>query len=155
MARYQGTVTTPRPSEEVWRYLADLRSVAEWDPSVVDARLISGEPGTVGARYEVDVNFLHRTLTIPYVTVAAESPHRVAFSADTGSVSVHDEARIASSSAGGSTVTWDADLRLSGPGRMLDLPLRVAFNRIGSRAEFGLANRLNEPSMTALAGARA
>ena len=154
MARYQGTITSPLPPEEVWRYLADLRSVAEWDPSVAGARLIYGEPGTVGARYEVDVNFLHRTLTLPYITVETEPPHRVAFSADTGAVSVHDEARIAPIHAGGSSVTWDADLRLNGSGRMLDLPLRVAFNRIGSRAEFGLANRLNEPSMTPLAGER-
>ena len=45
---------TPEPSrrhrpEEVWHYLADLRSVAEWDPSV-DARASwRGEPDEVGA----------------------------------------------------------------------------------------------------------
>jgi uncharacterized protein YndB with AHSA1/START domain len=148
MASYEATVTAAHSPEEVWRYLADLRLIREWDPSVVGARLVSGEPGTVGARYEVDVSFLGRTLTLPYLTVEVEPPRRVVFSAETSSVTVRDEARIGPIRDGDSTVTWDADLRLKGPRRILDLPLRAAFNRLGSRAERGLAGRLNEPILT-------
>lgn len=147
MARYEATVTATHPPEEVWAYLADLRLIGEWDPSVVGARLVFGEPGTVGARYEVDVSFLGRTLTLPYLTVEVEPPHRVVFSAETSLVSVRDEARIGPILDRGSTVTWDADLRLKGPRRILDLPLRAAFNRLGSRAERGLAERLSEPNL--------
>ena len=32
MARYTGTVDAPHSAEVVWHYLADLRSVEEWDP---------------------------------------------------------------------------------------------------------------------------
>ena len=46
---------------------------------------------------------------------------------------------------GGCVVTWDAELRLRGPRRLLDLPLRAAFGRIGSQAEQGLAERLSDP----------
>lgn len=147
MARYEATVNVAHTPEEVWRYLADLRLIGEWDPSVVGARLVSGEPGTVGARYEVDVRFLGRTLTLPYLTAEVEPPHRVVFSAETSLISVRDEARVGPIRDGGSTVTWDADLRLKGPRRILDLPLRAAFNRLGRRAERGLAERLNEPSL--------
>jgi carbon monoxide dehydrogenase subunit G len=146
MARYTGRAEAPHPPEEVWRYLSDLRSVAEWDPSVQDARLVSGEPGTVGARFEVEVSFLGGSVTLPYETVVAEPPHRVVFEARTDSLSVRDEAMVDPASAG-SEVTWDADLRLMGPRKMLDLLLRVAFERIGRRAEEGLNERLREPAL--------
>ena len=113
----------------MWRYLADLRSIAEWDPSV-EVRLVSGEPGTVGARYELDVSFLGRTITLPYETVKAEPPHRVVFAPRPTPSRSATRPGSACSTAGGA-VTWDADLRLEGPRRILDLPLRAAFNRLG------------------------
>jgi hypothetical protein len=144
MARYTGTVTSPHPTQEVWSYLADLRSVAEWDPSVDEVRLLSGEPRTVGARYQLEVSFLGNRVSLPYVTVTAESPARVVFAAETKSVIVRDEARIRSMADGGSSVTWDADLRLKGARRLIDPLLRVAFNRVGGRGARGLNERLNE-----------
>ena len=44
-------------------------------PSVEDVRLTSGEPRTVGARYELEVSFLGSRLSLPYVTVEVEPPH--------------------------------------------------------------------------------
>ena len=127
MAQYKGTTTAPHSPEEVWRYLADLRSVAEWDPSVERASLVAGEPGEVGSRYELEVSFFGRTVTLPYETVESDPPHRVVFRAETDLVSVRDEASIGLILDGGSSVSWDADLRLKGPQRVLDLPLRAAF----------------------------
>jgi uncharacterized protein YndB with AHSA1/START domain len=147
MANYTGTVSALHPPGEVWRYLADLRSVAQWDPSVAAARLVDGKPGTVGSRFEVDVTFLGRTVTLPYTTVEAEPPHHVVFSAETDLVAIRDEARIGPI-LDGSTVTWDADLQLRGPWRVFDLPLRAAFGRLGDSAERGLRERLNEPALT-------
>ncbi len=94
MAHYSATLTTENTPDDVWRYLADLRSIVEWDPSVEDARLVEGEPGTVGARYELDVRFLGRTATLPYETVVAEPPHRLVFAAETDAMSIADEAII-------------------------------------------------------------
>lgn len=144
MARYIGTVTSPHPAAAVWSYLADLRSIAEWDPSVEEIQLLSGEPGTVGARYQLEVSFLGNRVSLPYVTVTAQSPTRVVFAAETESVVVRDEARIRPMADGGSSVTWDAELRLKGVRRLLDPLLRVAFNRLGGQAARGLGERLTE-----------
>lgn len=144
MARYKATVTSPHPVGEVWSYLADLRSVAEWDPSVEDIRLTSGEARTIGARYELEVNSLGSRLSLPYVTVAVEPPTHVVFAAETKGVSVRDEARIRPIADGGSSVVWDAELRLKGARRLFDPLLRLAFNRLGDRAQRGLRERLNE-----------
>jgi carbon monoxide dehydrogenase subunit G len=151
MASYTGTVPASLSQEEAWRYLADLRSVRDWDPSVKAARLIEGEPGEVGSRYELEVGFLGRTVTLPYETVASDPPHRLVFQAETDAVSVVDEARILPLPAG-SHVTWDASLGLKGARRMLELPLQAAFSRLGRRAEDGLRRQLGERAM---AGAHA
>jgi uncharacterized protein YndB with AHSA1/START domain len=147
MARYIGTVEAPHSAEEVWHYLADLRSAEEWDPSVEDVELTGGEPRTEGASYDLEVRFRGRNITLPYRIAEVEPPHRVVFEAETSSVSVRDEARIDPISESTSLVTWDADLRLRGLRRLFDLPLRGIFNRVGEDARQGLGQRLRRPAL--------
>jgi len=145
MAKYTGIVDAPHDAEEVWRYLADLRSVREWDPSVEGVTLISGEPGTESARYELEVSFRGRSITLPYRVLEADPPRRIVFAAEDESILVRDEARIEPVGRGASRVTWDADLRLRGIRRVLDLPLRAMFRRLGENAEKGLRAQLRKP----------
>jgi carbon monoxide dehydrogenase subunit G len=149
MARYTGTIEAPHSADAVWSYLADLRSVGEWDPSVKSATLTAGEPRTETARYRIAVSFGRRSIALPYRVVEVDRPRRVVFAAETGSVSVRDEARIEPVGAGNSRVTWDADLRLKGMRKVLELPLRVFFKRLGENAERGLAERMRKPSLEA------
>ena len=113
MAQYSATLATENRPDDVWRYLADLRSIVEWDPSVEDARLVAGEPGLVATRYELDVRFLGRTVTLPYETVVAEPPHRLVFAAETDAMSIADEAIILPT-VSGSSLTWRASLAAPG-----------------------------------------
>jgi carbon monoxide dehydrogenase subunit G len=147
MARYRGTVQAPHSAEEVWRYLADLRSVGEWDPSVESVKLTGGEPRTESARYELEVRFRRRSITLPYRVAEVDPPRRIVFAAETDSVVVRDEARIEPIGETTSRVTWEADLRLRGVRRLLDLPLRALFNRLGEDAKQGLGERLREPTL--------
>lgn len=145
MARYIGTVDAPHSAEEVWNYLADLRSIREWDPSVDSVELTGGEPRAEGASYELEVRFRGRSITLPYRIVEVDPPHRVVFAAQTEEVSVRDEARIDAVGEGASRVTWEADLRLRGIRRLFDLPLRGFFDRLGEDARKGLGERLRKP----------
>ena len=149
MPRYTGTVESVHSPEDVWSYLADLRSVAEWDPSVKRIELVSGQPGTVWARYALEVGFLGRTSELPYRVAEIEPPHRVVFTAETDAVTVRDEALIEPADGGGSRVTWDADLRPKGALRLFELPLRLAFARLGRAARQGLAKQLNRRTLAA------
>jgi hypothetical protein len=146
MARYTDTVTSPHSAAEIFDYLADLRSVAEWDPSVDRIRLVSGEPGTAGARYQLEMSFLGKEVSLPYATVTVEPPSRVVFAAETGVVAIRDEAQIRSTHGAGSSVTWEARLRPKGVLRLLDPLLGLVFHRMGSRAARGLARRVGEPT---------
>jgi carbon monoxide dehydrogenase subunit G len=147
MARYNGTVEAPHSAEEVWHYLADLRSVEEWDPSVDAVELVGGEPRTEGARYDLEVSFRGRSIDLPYRVVEVDPPHRVVFEAKTDSVWVRDEARIEPKGPAASSVTWDADLRLRGFRRVLDVPFRAIFHRVGEHAKEGLRERLRKPEL--------
>jgi carbon monoxide dehydrogenase subunit G len=148
MARYTGIVEAPHSAEDVWHYLADLRSVREWDPSVDHVELVDGEARTESALYELELCFRGRALTLPYRTAEVDAPHRVVFTAGTDSVSIRDEARIEPLGPSASTVTWNADVRLRGIRRVIDLLLRAPFKRIGQHAERGLGERLRKPVLT-------
>ena len=65
------------------------------------------------------------------------------FQADQAAVCSTDEIRLVPAGAG-TSVTYDADLRLKGTlGRLMDPLLGLAFRRIGDRAAAGLRNALN------------
>jgi hypothetical protein len=151
MARYNGTVISRHSAEEVFAYLADLRSVAEWDPSVESSLLTSGEPGTEGARYQLEVGLLGRILDVPYETASVEPPDRVVFTAETEAVSIRDQARIRAVPDGGCTATWDAELHLKGIRKLFEPLLGLAFKRLGSDAERGLRECLNREQLSSQA----
>lgn len=142
MARYSGTVTTSRPPEEVFDYLADFSSVAEWDPGVKEAYPV--DPGGVqrGAQFKVISRFLGRDVPLTYRTVELDRPHRVVLQAISDTVVSTDTISFRPLPDGGTLVTYDADLRLKGALRLADLPMRLIFRRIGDRARDGLEEAL-------------
>lgn len=144
MAHYRAIVHSPAPPADVFAYLADFATIAEWDPGVSQAHLISGSPGTTGARYRVTTSNLGVSLPLEYEILEAFPPAdgfpgRVALEAETSDFRSYDVITV-SPSGQGCEVVYDADLALKGPRRLFDPLLRLAFSVIGRRAETGLAN---------------
>ena len=84
------------------------------------------------------VPFLGRRLPLTYV-VTRYSPHRVV-ALDAASRLLHSADRIEVAANGdGAWVSYDADVRLQGPLRLLDPLLRRGFRAVGDRATAGLA----------------
>ncbi len=152
MAHYCTTVQSPAPAEDIFTYLADFATVAEWDPGVKSAHLLGGEPGRTGARYLVKASFLGRTMPLEYVILesvepTAEFAGRVVLEAITPDFRSYDIITVAPR-RGGSTVTYDADLALRGFRRPFDPFLRVAFKIIGDRFRAGLESAVQLRSVT-------
>ena len=63
MPRYIATVSTDRSPEEVFAYLSDLTTFAEWDPGVERVELVAGTAGGDDAVYDVT---LDRGMTLRY-----------------------------------------------------------------------------------------
>ena len=142
MAHYAATVISPGSPAEVFEYLADFSSTAEWDPGVSEARRLDPDPLRAGARFHVVANFHGRSVPLEYRTVEIDSPRRVVLRAETGTVVSEDTITVRALRGSGSQVTYDARLGLRGALRLADPALGLLFRRIGDRAKAGLAATL-------------
>lgn len=143
MANYNATVSSTRPADEVFAYLADFRSVAEWDPSIAEATHTNdGEPIQVGAQFHVVTSMLGRDTPMEYETVALERPNRIQLRGENSSAVSTDTITITASGTG-CEVTYDAEIELKGVRKVAEPAMRVALGRLGDKAKSGLAAKLN------------
>jgi uncharacterized protein YndB with AHSA1/START domain len=143
MARYIGTIETPKPVEEVFDYMADFTSVERWDETAVRAVRLDDGPLGPGARFRVTVRFAGRENDFEYETVAFERPDRLVLRADNGSVVSEDEVTVRPLPAGGTELTYDARLQPKGLMKLADPVLGILFKRLGDNAAAGLARELD------------
>lgn len=143
MARYVTRVRTQRPADEAFAYMADLRNFAQWDPGVKRVVQVVGEGGGPGTEFDVTVS----GTTLRYVTQQHQPP-AAGTSGDLlvvaeSSTLVSTDRVIVETTADGTVVTYDADLRLKGVFGIFGPALSLAFKRIGDRAAAGLRTALD------------
>lgn len=66
MARYVTTQPTDWDPDTAFAWMADLRHLADWDPSIKSARLVSGIGPAVGAEYEIEIEAAGGLRTMRY-----------------------------------------------------------------------------------------
>ena len=132
----------PRPLEEVFAYVADFSSTAEYDPGVVRAERL--DPVAEGARFMVHARFMGRTLPMTYVLETYRPCEQLIFRGDSAGARAKDDIRF-ESIEGGTRIHWTLELELLGPGRLIEPLLRRPLLRLGARALDGLAARLHRP----------
>jgi carbon monoxide dehydrogenase subunit G len=137
MARYNASVYSPRPPGEVFAYLSDFSTTAEWDPGVVEAERLGNMPVGEGSEFRVVATFLHRTTPLTYRIIEYDPPNAVTFRGENSTVVSLDRITFEPSD-GGTRITYDADLALKGPFKVADPLLGLAFKRVGDRALAGL-----------------
>jgi carbon monoxide dehydrogenase subunit G len=144
MARYVGRIETSRSVEETFDYMADFSNVTAWDETTKQARVLQGPAaGVVGSRFAVKVRFAGRDTDLEYETKGSEPHRRLLLRAETATIVSEDEVTVARGSDGTTLLTYDADLRLRGPLKLLDPVLGLLFQRLGDNAAAGLARELD------------
>jgi len=144
MAGYTGTVSSVRPPDEAFAYLADFRSVAEWDPSVRSAVLVNGDdPITVGAKFRVTTKTTLTEVALDYTTIELERPSRIVLRGENNSMVSVDTIVIRDDEQGGAEVTYDAQIELKGVRKLADPLLALGFKRLGDKARDGLRDNLS------------
>lgn len=142
MARYTVHVSTPKPADEAFAYMADLRNFAEWDPGVKEVEQIQGDGAGADATFDVTVNSFAQDLILRYRMTIFEPSTKLTARAESKMVTSLDTITVTTTDHG-SIVTYDAELTLNGPLKLADPLLGLAFRRIGERAAKGLIAALD------------
>ena len=113
----------------------------EWDPGVIEAERVGEAPVREGTEFRLVADFLGRKTPLTYRIIEHAPPNAVTFRGE--SSTVVSLVRITfEPSAGGTLITYDADLALKEALKLADPLLGLAFNRVGDRALAGLRKTL-------------
>ncbi|MDH3299091.1 MAG: SRPBCC family protein [Acidimicrobiia bacterium] len=142
MARYVVHVRTPLDQAAAFDYMADLRNFEGWDPGVLGVEQVEGTTPVIGAEYDVTVQALPKPMVLRYRIITFDPSHLVVALAESTLLTSLDRITVDTDDEG-TTVTYDAELTLSGPLGLADPLLGIAFKRIGDRAAAGLIEALD------------
>jgi hypothetical protein len=146
MARYVTTKPTVWDADTAFAWMADLRHLAVWDPSITGSEQVVGEGPAEGAEYDVTLEIAGRETTMRYRIVEWEpGERRLLATSETSVLTSYDRISVATE-GGAATVTYDADLVLKGPAKVGDPVLGVGFDRMGDKAAAGLEETLALPA---------
>jgi hypothetical protein len=144
MAAETFVVESTLSPEAAFDAVIDLLRVGEWDRGVRDPRLIAGDAGSVGARYEVTVTgFDGAPTTAIYELTIVDRPTTFTMVGTHADFRTDDTVTFQPTSEG-CCVTYDASLELLGDEPpMSDVQLAAAFAAIVAVPRAGLDSFLN------------
>ena len=108
-------------------------------------RLDEGPIG-LGATFRLGVRVGSRVIPLDYRVVAYDRPHRVVLLGESSSVRSEDTVTVVPRPGGGSLLTYDAELRLSGVLSLFDPLATLYLRRLGDRGLAGLRRVLSGPA---------
>ena len=131
--------------DAAFAYLADFGSIVEWDPFIRHAHRLDAGPPRIGSRYRLDGRFVGRRVTLDYeISELDPAARRVRLIGSGGRFySGWDEITVLADAAGGSTVRYDAEVRLHGRARLFLLLAPAGLLLGGRRALDGMRRRLD------------
>jgi hypothetical protein len=152
MARFETTLTVPRPVEDTFGFVSDFRNAARWDPRTYAAEKATPGPIGLGTRFVLTGGLLPHSVVarlrlpvalagmrLPYDVVGFEAPHGFVLAGETRLVAYRDRLEFASEGPG-TRVRYEAELRLKGILAVGEPVLRLLFARIGRDATRDLAS---------------
>jgi polyketide cyclase/dehydrase/lipid transport protein len=142
MAHYHATVESRSPATETFGYLATFSNAVEWDPGVHAGEQLDPGPARAGSRFRLVVPFLGVRMSLTYHVIRFVPDREVFLHAANGVLQSTDRI-VVTGAADGSTVSYEAEVRLRGPLQVLDPALRPGFRAVAERAAAGLAHALS------------
>ena len=141
--RLREVIEVPRPIEEAFAFVADFANAGHWDPSVERSERVGGPDGVsasggVGAEYRLMIQFDGRSLSMIYRIVTFEPPRRVVLNGSSPTVRALDDISFESTPAGGTRITYVADLTMRHVLRLLEPRMKPGFERMGRDALAGM-----------------
>ncbi len=142
MPTFQQTIDVAAPVEDAFRYVADFKTVTEWDPGMVQSRRVNNGPVGKGATYDVTALFRGKPVPFRYEIAAYEQNRRLLFHGAGAKAKSIDEI-LFEQTGDGTRVRYRAELTMKGLYRLVGPFLRGTFDEMGTKAMAGLKTRLD------------
>jgi hypothetical protein len=128
--------------DEAFAFVADFANAQRWDPGVASSERLDPGPVGVGARYRLSVRMGGRVAPMEYVITRLEPGRRVVLEGRGSGVRAVDDIYF-EPGASGTTITYVADIRLTGLLGLLAPFAGGAFRRIAANAKAGMQRALD------------
>ena len=142
MARVEGEIIIQRPVEEVFDSVADERNEPRYNPRMVVAELISGEPIGLGTTFRAELETGRRTMPMTIEFTGFDRPRRLA-SATHSSIMDTVGAVVFEPASQGTRMRWSWDVQPRGLLRLMPTVVG-ALGRRQERRIWGNLKRLLE-----------
>ncbi len=140
--QYKKTFNVKANVETALAYIADFRTLTEWEPSVQTATQTHGQGPGSGARYDIRMSLFGSESTMQYQCTEYASAYAILEGAGDG-FTAYDRIDVRATDSG-SEVTYFTDIRLlTSNGRMLEPVISVIFGFNVRHAVKNLRARLN------------
>lgn len=142
MAILKERIETRLGIDEAFAFVSDFANAQLWDPGVASSVRIDPGPVAVGARYRLGVRMGGRVAPMEYVITRLEPGRRVVLEGRGSGVKAVDEISFEPAPTG-TTITYVADIRLTGLMGLLAPFAGGAFRRIAADARAGMQRALD------------
>lgn len=141
MPKISKTVRISRPPQEVFDYLANFETTAEWDPGIVEATKTSSGPVGVGSTFDLISDFRGRKIPVAYQMTEYEPPTRFVIVGRNKQFTGIDEIHF-SPDGDGTRVDYTADFRMQGIARLFAPFMGGIFEKLSEEAMEGMKKTL-------------
>lgn len=134
--------TIHRPLAEVFAYVAEFSTVAEWDPGVAASHRLTDGELSVGTRFAVTATFRNRTIPLEYEMIRLVENQLVVLEVTSRRFDAVDTIKFSELDGNRTEVDYTAEFKLKGAMRVLEPFLSGTFDELGRAALDGLVERL-------------
>ncbi len=128
MATVEVSVDIGRPVHDVFAYMTDSNNRPKWDTSMVEMKQTSQGPKGVGTTYAGAYRMMGTQRTWTASLTQFDVDRQVGYSISSGSLHVNQQVNLAES-AGGTTVTFAAEMQMGGFMRLFSPLMKWSVSR--------------------------
>ncbi len=142
MVSVKRTINVSKPIEKVVDYLADFANAEAWDSGTKSCKPIGAGPVAVGSTWHNVSVFRGKETELTYRLLTREADHLV-FEGNNKTVTSTDDMSFAALPAGGTAITYQADIQFHGLVKLFGWVVQGEFNKLGDLTAAQMARVLN------------
>lgn len=123
-------------------YLKDFSHAEEWDPGTQSCSPLTEPPVTVGSRWHNESKIAGVSTELVYELIALEEG-RLVFKGSNDTATTTDTITASPLPEGGSRVSYEAVIEMSGAAKLADPVVKLVFEKVGKDTEDNLVRVLN------------